>query len=143
MDSLALHGSRGLSDFYQRSIFVPFLLFHNHLFDNLLLRWAYSILITINFTRLFLQLFHLRMSDLLSLPNNRIIDSSRLRTALSLENDSVYFGWCIRPVRILSLYNFFDDFLLDYFFLAGDLLCDLLHAIESVRLLFLVTENVE
>jgi hypothetical protein len=41
------------------------------------------------------------------------------------------------------LYNFFDDFLLDYFFLAGDLLCDLFHAIESVRLLFLVTENVE
>ena len=63
--------------------------------------------------------------------------------ALSLDNNSVNFGGCIRTVRVLSLYNLFDDFFLDYFFLTSDLLGNLLDSIKGVTLLFLVTKNVE
>jgi len=55
----------------------------------------------------------------------------------------VNFGGRIRPVRVLSFDNFLDDFLLDYFFLAGDFLRDLLDTIKGVGFLFLITEDVE
>jgi len=55
----------------------------------------------------------------------------------------VYLRRGICAVGVLSLNDLLNDFLLDYFFLAGHFLCDLLYTVKGVRFLFLVTEDIE